>query len=133
MKLLLDTYTLIWALGEPQRLSERARHSLENPNNPIFVSAVSFWEISLKAGIGKLELGSIRSEDFLEMVEAEGWQILPLNAVTAAGYGSLPKVDGHKDPFDRILIHLAIREGFHFVSKDAAVDAYLELGLQVCW
>lgn len=106
---------------------------MEDSNNPIFVSAVSFWEISLKAGIGKLELDRIRSENFPEMVEAEGWQILPLDAVTAAGYGSLPKVDGHKDPFDRMLIHLAIREGFHFVSKDAAVEAYLELGLKVCW
>ncbi len=133
MNLLLDTCALLWALHEPEKLSPKARKALVNRANSIHVSAVSFWEISLKASIGKLSLEGVEPEDFPLMVEQEGWQIIDLDAATAGSFHALPRIEGHKDPFDRMLMHLAIREGYHFVSKDAAVGAYRDLGLKLCW
>lgn len=102
-------------------------------DNAIVVSAVSFWEISLKSSLGKLELDGITPEDLPEIVQSEQWQLLPLDASTASGYASLPRQEGHKDPFDRMLIHTAIRNDFYFVSKDAAASGYARHGLKVCW
>lgn len=133
MNLLLDTCALLWALQAPERLSAKARRALRNPSNPIIVSTVSFWEISLKFSLGKLKLENAAPEDFPQFVRDEGWHIEPLGAEAAAGFSALPKVSGHKDPFDRLLIYIAIREKFHFVSRDAAVGDYKEFGLQVCW
>ena len=127
MKLLLDTCGLLWALHEPKKLSAMA------PENSIHVSAVSFWEISLKASIGKLALEGVVPQDFPGMVAAEGWEMIPLEAETAASFHNLPKVETYKDPFDRMLIHIAIHQGYHLVSKDAAFPAYSTVGLRVCW
>jgi len=133
VKLLLDTCGLLWALHEPKKLSAQARKALMAPENRIYVSAVSFWEISLKASIGKLALERVVPQDFPGMVAAEGWEMLPLQADTAASFHNLPKVETHKDPFDRMLIHIAMDEGYHLVSKDAAFSAYSTAGLKVCW
>lgn len=133
MKLLLDTCALLWALQEPARLSPNARRALLNPSNPIHVSTVSFWEISLKFSIGKLTLENAVPEDFPQFVSDEGWHIMTLGAEAAAGFYALPKVSGHKDPFDRMLIHIAIRDGYHFVSRDSSTGDYADYGLQVCW
>lgn len=133
MKLLLDTCALLWALQEPEQLSPKARRALLNGGNSIHVSAVSFWEISLKYSLGKLTLENAVPEDFPDFVREEGWEIVPLSGEVAAGFASLPKVAGHKDPFDRMLIHLALSEGYHFVSRDTGVGGYAKHGLRVCW
>ncbi len=54
MKILLDTHALLWALLEPQKLSENARGILEEPSNTLFVSSASAWEISTKYRLGRL-------------------------------------------------------------------------------
>lgn len=133
MKLLLDTCSLLWALNDPRKLSAKARRSLVDPSNSIHVSAVSFWEISLKYSIGKLSLEGIEPTDFPALVAGESWEILPLDAGTAASFHELPRAENHKDPFDRMLIHLAVGGGYYFVSKDGATDGYARLGLKVCW
>ena len=133
MKLLLDTCSLLWALQAPERLSTTAEAALEDANNLIYVSTLSFWEISLKASIGKLIIENAIPEDFPEFVKAEGWDILPLSAESAASYGNLPRVSGHKDPFDRMLAHIAISDNYHLVSSDGPLAQYKTLGLKICW
>lgn len=133
MNLLLDTCALLWALQDPRKLSVKARRALVDASNPVHVSTVSFWEISLKASIGKLHLDNARPEDFPGFVRDEGWEIVPLDADAAAGYSSLARMSGHKDPFDRMLIHIAISGHYHFVSRDSSTSAYKEHGLRVCW
>ncbi|TVP78871.1 MAG: type II toxin-antitoxin system VapC family toxin [Puniceicoccaceae bacterium] len=133
MKLLLDTCSLLWALQAPEKLSKAARKALQNINNPVYVSALCFWEISLKASLGKLAIESASPEDFPGFVQAEGWEILPLSADVAASYGNLPRIDGHKDPFDRMLAHLALSQGYHLVSSDKLLEKYVALGLKICW
>ena len=68
MKLLLDTHILLHALTEPERLAGKRRESIENPANPVFVSAVSIAEVAIKVSIGKLDV----DVDLLPAVEEAG-------------------------------------------------------------
>ena len=76
MKLLLDTHVLLWWLGNSPSLSERARGLISDPENTVFVSAVSLWEIWLKQSLGKLRLPS----DFEDRLAAESFEALPLTS-----------------------------------------------------
>ena len=133
MKLLLDTCSLLWALQDANRLSAPARQALKNPKNTISVSVVSFWEISLKHGLGKLALHGAEPEDVPRFAEEAGWQIVPLHAAIAAGSGRLPRPTDHRDPFDRLLVWSAIHEDFVLVSRDNAMRIYQPHGLKICW
>ena len=93
-------------------------------------SVVSFWEISLKCALGKLELEGARPEDLPEVTERMGIDILPLSAHEAAGFYKLPK-RMHKDPFDRLIIWQAIQRGMHLVTRDRSFEDYVEAGLRV--
>lgn len=133
MNLLLDTCSLIWALQDVGRLSAPARKALQAPQNDLSVSVVSFWEISLKSGLGKLTLQGAAPEDFPRFVVEAGWHILPLSQEIAASSGRLPRLPEHRDPFDRLLIWTAIQEGFSLVSSDDALPHYSPHGLKICW
>jgi PIN domain nuclease of toxin-antitoxin system len=133
MNLLLDTCSLLWALQDANRLSANARKALQNPANTISVSVVSFWEISLKAGLGKLTLQGAVPEDFPRFVVDAGWNIIPLSQETASSSGRLPRPTDHRDPFDRLLIWTAINEGFTLVSGYDKFPHYTPHGLKICW
>jgi PIN domain nuclease of toxin-antitoxin system len=133
MRLLLDTCSLLWALQDARRLSAPARKALKNPDHTITVSVVSFWEISLKFGLGKLVLRGAVPEDIPRFVEETGWHVIPLSIGTAASAGRLPRPTEHRDPFDRLLIWTAINEGFALVSGDDDFPAYAPHGLKICW
>ena len=53
MKLLLDTQILLWAAGQPARLSAAARKLLNDPHNELLFSAASLWEITIKKTLGR--------------------------------------------------------------------------------
>jgi PIN domain nuclease of toxin-antitoxin system len=133
MNLLLDTCSLLWALQDAGRLSANARRALQNPSNTIIVSVVSFWEIGLKSGLGKLALHKASPEDIPRFVAETGWSIHPLSPFSAASSGRLPRPTDHRDPFDRLLIWTAINEDFTLVSGDDAFPAYVAHGLKMCW
>jgi len=133
MKLLLDTCSLLWALQDAERLSAQARRALKNTDHTVAVSVVSFWEISLKFGLGKLVLHGAVPEDIPRFVKEAGWEVISLSAGTAASAGRLPRPIDHRDPFDRLLIWTAINEGFSLVSGDDDFPAYVPHGLKICW
>jgi len=133
VKLLLDTCSFLWALHEPASLSARARKTLQDPAHRVHVSVISFWEISLKAGLGKLTLEGIAPEDYPELAVQAGWIIHPLAPELASGAGRLRRNPEHRDPFDRLLIWTAISEGFTLVSGDDALTDYVSQGLKICW
>ena len=56
MKLLTDTHTLLWAIGSPEKLSDRVREMLISTENQVAFSTVNLWEIAIKISIGRLEL-----------------------------------------------------------------------------
>ena len=133
MRWMLDTHTLIWALFEPAKLSAKARSILEDGKNVIAVSPLSYWEISLKYGLGKLTLPGTDPAEIpvaakeLQFIEA------PLASEILATYHQLPRSPSHRDPFDRLLIWQAICQKQIFLSKDPSLDFYQPHGLNFAW
>src|SRR5438132_365208 len=120
MNLLLDTHILLWWLGNDPALSSTARKLIGDPQNAVFVSTVSLWEIWLKHSLGKLQL----PEDFEEKLDGEGFESLPLMPAHAREVARLPW--HHRDPFDRMLIAQARSGALQFVTADQATGAYGE-------
>ena len=109
------------------------RGILEDSSNEIFVSSVSLWEVSLKYSLGKLVLGSIGPEDIPPYCERLGFQIVPMGPVEASTYYKLKRIENHRDPFDRMLIHQCIQMKMIFISRDARMDQYKKQGLRCIW
>ncbi len=121
MKLLLDTHLLLWAAGDPGRLSAEARASIEAPENELLFSAASLWEIAIKRGLGR--------EDFRVDVRLlrrglldNGYGELPVVSKHAVALDGLPPI--HKDPFDRLLVAQALVEGVTLLTSDERVAQY---------
>ena len=109
---------LLWSLDDTPVLSRRLRSQLEDPENDVFVSAASGWEIAVKRALGKL-----RAPDDLEgSVREQGFALLPITFHHAEQAGALPP--HHGDPFDRMLIAQAQIEGLVLVTRDARVRLY---------
>ncbi len=128
MKIRLDTHTLIWFLeGHRNRLSEKARNSIEDEQNLKYVSNASIWEISLKVNIGKLELINDFNQ-LINLIDYNGFHNLPIH------FRHLQKIISlelrHRDPFDRLLIAQALSENFQIVTKDPAFSLY---PIQTIW
>ena len=133
MKLLLDTHSFLWALHNPRLLSAPSRKALQSPENSVCVSVVIFWEISLKAALGKLSFSNVTPEDYPALAIQSGWTIHPLTPPLAASIGRLRCNPDHRDPFDRLLIWTAINEDFALVSGDTDFPFYVPQGLKICW
>ena len=118
MRILLDSHTLLWWMGEPEKLHPSARAAIANPLNEVFASAVSIWEIGLKRSKGKLRI----PENFADSLPANGIPILPFSGAHAQASISLPPV--HGDPFDRALIAQCQLESFTFATRDAVMSSY---------
>ncbi len=112
MRLLLDTHRLLWWLDNSPSLSETARALIRDPENVVFVSAVSLWEIWLKESLGKLRLPA----GFEERLMVESFESLPLTASQTRQVASLPW--HHRDPFDRMLVAQAMTENLVLLTAD---------------
>jgi len=132
MKYVLDTHTLLWVLFKDEELSENARAAIKNSENEIFVSVITFWEISLKYGIGKLELENITPEEIPAKSKEINIQTIDLTENEAATFFKLPRIK-HKDPFDRLIIWQAINRNITLISKDTAMKEYENFGLRILW
>ncbi len=132
MRFLLDTHCLIWTLFSPDRLSKRARTFILDPENDVFVSIVSFWEISLKYALGKIEIKGLNPEDLPAAAKEAYFETIQLAPREAASFHRLPRI-GHKDPFDRLIIWQAIQRDFFLISADRQFSAYQEHGLKLFW
>jgi PIN domain nuclease of toxin-antitoxin system len=128
MKLLLDTQALLWFLRNDSRLSLGARTAIEDPGHVKFVSVASGWEVAIKTSLGKLRLPLPFKELFPSHVEAQGFNILPIEPRHLHPLIEMPH--HHGDPFDRLLIAQALSEDMPLVSIDAAFDPY---GVRRIW
>lgn len=121
MKLLLDTHLLLWAAGEPNRLSKNARALINSPENELLFSAASLWEVAIKSGLGrhdfKVDVRLLR-RGLLD----NGYGELPIASEHVVGTESLPPI--HRDPFDRILVAQATVEGITLLTSDALLAQY---------
>ena len=118
MKVLLDTHLILWWLSDSPLLAAEARVLIGDPENTVFVSAVSVWEIWLKESLGKLRL----PPDFEQKLAVASFESLPLTAEHARQAASLPW--HHRDPFDRMLVAQAKVEKLTLLTADEIVKAY---------
>lgn len=121
MKLLLDTHLLLWAAGNPDRLSPSARALIEAPENVLLFSAASLWEIAIKRGLGRDDF-QVDARRLRRGLLDNGYEELPISSEHAVMIDSLPPI--HKDPFDRILVAQATVEGITLLTTDALVARY---------
>ena len=132
MKYLLDTHTLLWVLFKDEELTEQAKAAIQHSKNEIFVSVITYWEISLKYGIGKLELENITPEEIPYKSKEINIQTIDLTENEASTFFKLPRIK-HKDPFDRLIIWQAINRNITLISKDKAMKEYENFGLRILW
>ncbi|MEO6445680.1 MAG: type II toxin-antitoxin system VapC family toxin [Gemmatimonadaceae bacterium] len=128
MRVLLDTHALLWWLAGDKQLSKRARLTVTDEENQIFVSAASAWEVSTKHRIGKLPGAGPLAVDFAREVRQQGFSELPITLAHAQVAGALP--GEHRDPFDRMLVAQAREEKMALVSNEAVFDAF---GVERIW
>ncbi len=133
MKFLLDTHTFLWAVLNTEKLSKKVFDILEDTHNTIIVNTISFWELSIKEQLGKITFDNIDIRHFPNIATECGFEILSCGAYDFVTYKELPLMQNHKDPFDRMLIHSAIRGNLILLSKDSSFEQYLEYGLQLVW
>ena len=122
LRLLLDTHALVWFSNGDPALSRKAVKVIEDPDNEVYVSAVSALEVAIKHRRGKLPSAEPLATDFDREIAGHGLIALLITSNQARVAGSLP--GDHADPFDRILAAQALLEGLTLVSRDAALDAF---------
>ena len=116
MKLLLDTQLLLWAAGQPKRLSKAASKLLQSPENELLFSAASIWEIAIKRGLGRDDF-RVDPRLLRRGLIDNGYAELPISSQHAVSIDTLPAL--HKDPFDRLLLAQALTEGITLLTSDA--------------
>ena len=128
MKLLLDTHILLWVAGSPEKLSESTRTLLTSPDNSLFFSAASIWEIVIKLGLGRKDFKA-DPDRLRKMLVLNGYAEVPVTSEHALKVDSLPPL--HKDPFDRLLLAQARAEGMTLLTVDAVVAQYQDSVMKV--
>lgn len=128
MKYLLDTHIFLWMNDCPEKLSKNALNICQNPQNELYLSLVSVWEIQIKSQLKKLELSSALSQIVETQQKDNNINLLPIKATHIYMLDSL--AFHHNDPFDRLLIAQASAENFYFISADSKLKVYFE---KVIW
>lgn len=121
MKVLLDTHLILWAAGDPDRLSEDARQLLLDPATELYYSAASLWEVTIKRALGRSDF-EIDPRRLWRMLPVNGYRELPVTGEHAIAVEALPLL--HKDPFDRLLLAQAHVEGFTLLTVDRQLAEY---------
>ena len=121
MRVLLDTHALLWWLSGDPSLPLPARAVIADPDNEVFVSAASAWEIATKHRLGKLPGAGPLAVDFAREVEAQGFLSLPITLSHGQDAGALTLPQ--RDRFDRMLVAQALAERMVLVSNEKSFDA----------
>jgi len=116
--ILLDTHVLLWCLTDDKKLKPSIHKLIINPENQIFVSSVSAWEMVIKKSLGKLACPSNIEEAALSC----NFEWLPITVSDALKVSDLPQA--HHDPFDRLLIAQALNRGLTLLTADKKLEEY---------
>ena len=122
MKLLLDTCTFLWIAGQPSGLSDRARALFQSPENEVYLSAASGWEIAIKHALGRLPLPAPADQLIPALRSKHGIESLPIDEESTLQLLRLPLL--HRDPFDRILVCQSIIHGMAVLTPDPLIGQY---------
>ena len=125
MKLLLDTHTFLCHTDGSPHMSTAAAALLIDPANELFLSMATVWEIAIKAGLKKLVLSAPYLAFMTRAISGYGLTVLPMTLDDCEAYEQLPfPGKQHRDPFDRMIVIHALRNGLSLVGSDAAFDSY---------
>jgi PIN domain nuclease of toxin-antitoxin system len=122
LKILLDTQVFLWAISDDARLSRAYHKHYVDEANDLYLSAVSVWEILIKAGLGKLPLPKPSTDYIFRQLETNRIAMLSIRAAHLAELEKLPPL--HRDPFDRMLVAQARAEGMPMLSADRVMRKY---------
>jgi len=123
-RFLLDTHTILWYLEGSANLPSHVRNLIEQPNHEILVSNASWWELGIKLSIGRLQLGTTLPQ-LMQLAQQAFINSLPITAAHILYVSQLAyPANGHRAPFDRLLIAQAITEDLILVSRDGKFSAY---------
>jgi len=124
MRLLIDTQILIWWQLNDGKLNSATRELMAEPDNTIYVSPISLIEIAIKQKLGKLPELEVPVATLADLIEADGFDLLPLKTGHIQAYADIPLLPDHRDPFDRLLLAVAFHENTPIISADGNFDLY---------
>jgi len=122
VNLLLDTHTLLWFLSDDAQMSENALSLIEDEQNKKYVSLATCWEIAIKAGLKKLDLGEDAGAFLRRELSINHLELLSIELEHVVYVEAMPLY--HKDPFDRLLIAQSTVSHIPIVSADKVFDNY---------
>ncbi len=129
---LLDTHCLIWFQENNPKIPENIMRIIRDPDNLIFFSQVSLFEISIKQKIGKLPAFYAAIEEIYQQAIYDGFTFLAIQNQHIYNYNKVPIIKDHRDPFDRLLIATALEENTIILSADEQLKLYVDL-VNVLW
>ena len=131
MNYLIDTHLLIWSLMSPERIAGSHVSLLQNPLPKKYISSISFWEISLKYGLGKLQLAGVTPEELVHAATGAGFSVLSVTTEELASSYRLEYISDHRDPFDRMLIWQCLKQDLFMLTSDPYIREYASVGLRL--
>lgn len=132
MNYLLDTHALLCALLDDGQLSETAATLITDPDNSIFISTMSFWEIACKFTMGRISLKNIYPDELPKYAKKAGFELLNPSPSEVSSFYRLAG-EGHKDPFERLIIWQCIANNICMITRDSSLSEYRKHGLQTAW
>lgn len=132
MSYLVDTHVFLWSVISPKKNSQKINKVLNDPESTKYISVLSFWEISLKFSLDKIDLIGILPDELPDIAKKANFDIIDLDLKTASSYHKLPKTN-NKDPFDRMLAWQAISKNFYLLTQDQDFADYKDYGLKIVW
>jgi PIN domain nuclease of toxin-antitoxin system len=122
MRAILDTHACLWWITNNPQLSQPIRDIISNPNNTLYLSVASSWEIIIKSNIGKLPLPEPPTQFIQACLSANRFESMAISLAHVLQVDTLP--NHHKDPFDRILIAQAQVEDMPILTIDHLIAQY---------
>nr|WP_315420229.1 type II toxin-antitoxin system VapC family toxin [uncultured Pedobacter sp.] len=129
---LLDTHCLIWFQENNPKIPKKILDILQNTENAVYFSQISLFEISIKQSLGKLPNFSVSVEDIHNQALLDGFSFLVIENSAIFNYYSIPLLNEHRDPFDRLLISSAIQQDATLLSADEKFKLYPNI-LKLLW
>lgn len=132
MKLLLDTQAFIWFQLNDSQLPGRIKKLIEDPENEVFVSQLSFMEITIKQMVNRLPTFTVETQELVQKAGTDGFTILPVSIAHISAYRRIPFHTDHRDPFDRMMLATALAEEIAIISSDGKFQRYHDI-VTVIW
>ena len=120
-RVLLDTHLLLWWLKDDPRLPTGLVTELQSDRHSVLISQASLWEMAIKMNLGRL---SVDLTELEQQIPEQGFQWLSISNEHLLEVAQLETIEGHRDPFDRLLVAQSRVEPLLLFTCDQALKAY---------